>query len=196
MCHRGKPVATKLPKGITEKTSSFKRFKENSVVLENGEDIPIDSVVYCTGYKFDFPFLPKGMIKLGKDNNICNIYQSILPVDYSTLLFMGLPRESPDFPTSEYQALFIRAVLDGTANLPSINERAEMVAKGISCIVDRYGWLDWIVELAEMANTNGPQFGKALKQIWDYHYNLWLTDWPNCWSLSYKINGPDSFVIM
>lgn len=195
MCHRGEPLTTSLPNRITEKVSTLKRFTENSVILENGEEIQIDSVVYCTGYKYDFSFLPKGMIKLREDNIVSNLYQSVMPVDYSTLFFMGLPREIPFFPAGDYQALFIRAVLDGTAKLPPVEEIKEMVSRGVSWAVDRTNWLVWIEDLATISGFESPRSTKALMKIWDYHFNLWLKDWASCWSLTYKIKGSDFVVV-
>jgi hypothetical protein len=81
MCNRGPEFPAPLPSNMEQKLSSFDHMTANSIVLESGEEIIVDSVIYCTGYQYDFPFLPDGIVKvedtsLGNDINIIVLYST------------------------------------------------------------------------------------------------------------------------
>lgn len=121
MCHKGPKLQTKLPTNITEKVVEFKELTESSVILEDGDELFIDSVIFCTGYTYDFSFLPKGTVEIGESKNICNIFKTIVSVQYSNLFVMGVLRNGSFFKSGECTAKFISGVLDGTVKLPDEN---------------------------------------------------------------------------
>jgi lysine/ornithine N-monooxygenase len=71
-----------LPENLIEKNSGFKRITKSSVILQNGEELPVDAIIYSTGYKYSFPFLPEGMVRWDKNRLITHFYKDIIPVEY------------------------------------------------------------------------------------------------------------------
>ncbi|CAC5411934.1 unnamed protein product [Mytilus coruscus] len=69
LCHRGPKLETCLPENIVQRTSGFQRYTPFSVVLENGEELSVDTVIYATGYKYNFSILPEGLLKVGKEGS-------------------------------------------------------------------------------------------------------------------------------
>ena len=81
--------------------SNIKRFQNDyCVAFEDGEVVKADLVMFCTGYKFYFPFLdhndfkdhPKIRNSVFNWNNICvnGLYQQLFTPTIPTLFFVGL----------------------------------------------------------------------------------------------------------
>ena len=192
LCHTWS-VKTELPENVIEKKSKLKRLTETSVILSDGEELPVDAVIYCTGYEYNFKFLPDCIFKIGNNNNVCNLYKFIIPEQWLTLLFIGIPRQVSFFKMGDHQALFVRAVLEGTAKLPSQEKMREVIehdAKYLTITCSNQ-W-EWDKELAEIANNFEP-YPPVMKKLWDYHYDTWRKDFKLCKTLNYEVTGHDSF---
>lgn len=186
---------TRLPGNIVEKAPTFNRIKQSSVILENGEELEVDSIIYCTGYQYYFPFLPDGIIQTTDDNKmVTSLYKEIVPVDYSSLMFMAVPRLIAFFRHCDHQALFIRAILDGSVVLPVKEEMRTIIAQDVQYrpvnADTQWAWHDELSSIAGNFDPNPP----VLKQIWDHHFAVWAKDIDKCRKLAYKITGPDSFI--
>ncbi|WP_432773677.1 NAD(P)-binding domain-containing protein [Francisella salimarina] len=72
----------------------------------NGNTIEIDEIIFCTGYKYSFPFLSQDIIST-KDNVVSPLYNQILHKDYLNLAFVGIPWKTVPFVLSECQAIFL-----------------------------------------------------------------------------------------
>lgn len=95
--------------------------ENRSVRFANGRvENDIDSVVFCTGYMYSFPFLaslePK-IVSTGERTQ--NLYQQIFYHPIPTLSFIGLPQRIVPLPVSEAQGAVIARVLSGRLALPS-----------------------------------------------------------------------------
>lgn len=85
----------------------FKKTKEGCLVTTvNQNNIEIDEVIFCTGYKYDFPFLSQDIVST-KDNVVEPLYNQLLHEKYLNLAFVGLPWKTLPFVLSEYQAIFL-----------------------------------------------------------------------------------------
>lgn len=101
-----------------------------------GEIIEVDTIISCTGYKIDFPYLPrdtyrpKTTSKTSLDTeNAINLYELIYPVEYRNLFFIGLIEvPGPHAPVSELQVRWSIGLLTGRIPQLSPKELAEGVA--------------------------------------------------------------------
>ncbi|MED7820092.1 MULTISPECIES: NAD(P)-binding domain-containing protein [unclassified Francisella] len=75
-------------------------------VTTNQNNIEIDEVIFCTGYKYDFPFLSQDIVST-KDNVVEPLYNQLLHEKYLNLAFVGLPWKTLPFVLSECQAIFL-----------------------------------------------------------------------------------------
>lgn len=194
LCHQGPQIRTKLPPNITEKTSGFKKFTESSVILLDGEELFVDSVIFCTGYTYEFSFLPEGIVEIGENRIIANLFKTIVSVQYSNLFFMGTLRDGSFFLTGERTAHFITAVLDGTIVLPEENQMRDIIEKDKDKFAPRDGWIYLIDDLAKLSNRVRP-ISLALVKIWQNIGERLRTDFHNCKRVSYRIIGTDSYDI-
>ena len=81
----------------------------------------IDSIVFCTGYLYDFPYLKTyidDLITTGKF--VKNLYRHIFYTKDPTLAFLTIPKNVIPMPFSESQAAVVARVFSGRMQLPSI----------------------------------------------------------------------------
>jgi len=96
------------------------RFEGPTVHFQDGECAEYDVVIFSTGYKVDFPFLPEGTVAVDDRIGWRRLYKNIaLPRD-PTLFFIGLVQPvGAVSTTAEAQASWSIAALTGEFSLPS-----------------------------------------------------------------------------
>ncbi|MGB2238477.1 MAG: NAD(P)-binding domain-containing protein [Pseudomonadales bacterium] len=94
-------------------------FEGATVVLKSGEHLnDIDTVLFCTGYRYSFPFLDPDLVEVD-DNLVAPLYRQILSVKHPTLAFIGLPFLVIPFPMFLIQSQWLRAILNAPGRLPA-----------------------------------------------------------------------------
>lgn len=79
----------------------------------------IDSIVFCTGYFYSFPFLPSLDPPVITDGRrVRNVYEHLFYIDNPTLVFPVLTQRVIPFPMSENQASVYARVWSGRLELP------------------------------------------------------------------------------
>ena len=98
-------------------------------IFADGSRTAADTIVFATGYRAEFPFLPEGLPP--RIGGALALYRLVFPPGIANLAFAGLTRVSgPVFPVSELQARWIAAVFSGRVALPSEHAmRAEIEAR-------------------------------------------------------------------
>ncbi|KAL4274478.1 hypothetical protein S245_068918 [Arachis hypogaea] len=94
--------------------------EDGKVTFVDGSSISADTILYCTGYSYAFPFLDtKGMVVVD-DDRVGPLYEHTFPPSLApSLSFIGIPRKIIGFPFFESQAIWIAQVLSGRKVLPS-----------------------------------------------------------------------------
>ncbi|KAF9887288.1 monooxygenase [Aspergillus nanangensis] len=93
------------------------RFADGSV--ETG----IDSIVFCTGYLYSFPYLSALDPPVVTDGRrVLNTYQHLFYIYNTTLVFPVLPQRVIPFPLSENQAAVFARVWSGRLTVPPVVE--------------------------------------------------------------------------
>ncbi|KAM7011994.1 uncharacterized protein LKV04_022432 [Tautogolabrus adspersus] len=99
---------------------NLRKFTESGVEFEDGSvEENIDSVVFCTGYKGAFPFLPACLTE--RCHGEFTLYKRVFPPSLSqpTLAVMGLfQAKGPIMPIVEMQARWAVKVFTGLSRLP------------------------------------------------------------------------------
>lgn len=103
---------------ITEYSHKTKLAKTaDGQVLED-----IDSIVFCTGYLYSYPFL-KQYLEVTDGLQVKDIYAQIFNVDDPSLTFIALPKDVIPMPLSELQAAVVARVFSGRLKLACREER-------------------------------------------------------------------------
>jgi dimethylaniline monooxygenase (N-oxide forming) len=97
-----------------------------TVRFVDGSEEEIDLVVYCTGYRITFPFLPTEVFE-ARDNRM-PLYRRVVSVENPGLYFIGFIQPlGPIMPIAEAQSEWVADLLAGGAALPPEAEmRAEI----------------------------------------------------------------------
>ncbi|WVZ61490.1 hypothetical protein U9M48_011352 [Paspalum notatum var. saurae] len=96
---------------------------DGQVVFADGSCVVADSIIYCTGYDYLFPFLDTAGLVAVDDNRVGPLFDHTFPPSLApSLSFVGLPRlvMLPRF--FEAQARWVAQVLSGRRSLPSPEE--------------------------------------------------------------------------
>ncbi len=92
--------------------------EREAVVLSNGERIDgVDAILFCTGYRYRFPFLPPALARV-RNNSVRGLYRQLVSIERSTLAFVGLPFRIVPFPFFQRQARWFARMLAGGFPLP------------------------------------------------------------------------------
>jgi hypothetical protein len=99
-----------------------------TVRFADGSEEEIDLVVYCTGYKIEFPFFDEKVFA-ARDNRM-PLYKRAVSAENPGLYFIGFVQPlGPIMPIAEAQAEWVADLLRGKAALPPTPEmRKEIVA--------------------------------------------------------------------
>ncbi|KAG2262905.1 hypothetical protein Bca52824_069984, partial [Brassica carinata] len=102
---------------------------DGRVIFVDGTWVVADTILYCTGYSYKFPFLEsKGRVEVD-DDRVGPLFEHTFPPCLSpSLSFVGIPRKLIGFPFFEAQAKWIAQVLSGKSSLPSPDQMLQSVA--------------------------------------------------------------------
>lgn len=191
-----------FPKEIEQKPP-FIRMTKKSVVFPDGTSEEVDAIIFCTGYRYSFPFLSDGIITI-KEERIEPIYKHMIHIDYPNLIFLGIPRQLPYFPHFYEMARFAVRVLAGKVKLPSKEKMREdsetqfqsRLREGKPPSFAHYmGDGDRQTQFnTDIAKIGGfePLPG-VIKMIWDDILDERNMNITHCRDFNYQITGRDSY---
>ncbi len=144
--------------------------EEHIVEFLCGERVAdIDVLIWCTGFKYDFPWLasPHNTVN-SSGRRVEQLYEQLFNINDPTLSYLGLPFSVVPFPLFSIQAQLVAAVITGKHILPSYDEMKkwniewEATMESQKCLNDsKYHYLghdhvqwDYSRRLYAMANGN------------------------------------------
>ena len=99
-----------------------------TVRFADGSEEQVDLVVYCTGYRIEFPFLDQRVFA-ARDNRM-PLYKRVVSVESPGLYFVGFIQPlGPIMPLAEAQAEWVADLLAGEAALPPAPQMREEIAE-------------------------------------------------------------------
>ncbi|GBG29185.1 Dimethylaniline monooxygenase N-oxide-forming 5 [Hondaea fermentalgiana] len=94
------------------------------VHFSRGAPLEADTVIFCTGYQFDYPFLPPGVPELtASAKRVRSVYKDLMHVDYPMLFFVGLNQPIVPFPFFEMQARWVAYMITHRDHVPNLDDR-------------------------------------------------------------------------
>ena len=114
----GMELLEELARGRIVLRAALAALDETGAIFADGSRTAADAIVFATGYRAEFPFLPEGLPP--RIGGALALYRLVFPPGIANVAFAGLTRVSgPVFPVSELQARWIAAVFSGRVALPS-----------------------------------------------------------------------------
>lgn len=97
---------------------------DRRLLLEDGEDLLVDEVIFCTGYRYEIPFCEKDLLEVKADAGyVSPLYQHCVHTTYPTSLFViGLCKATNTFVCFDYQVGYAVSLINGNTRLPSKKE--------------------------------------------------------------------------
>ncbi|KAF0755600.1 senecionine N-oxygenase-like isoform X1 [Aphis craccivora] len=112
--HNPRLMKLKIPSNYFHKTD-VKEIVEDGVIFQDGSYEKIDTIVYCTGYTYKYPFLSNECGINVENNHMINI-------EYPTMAFIGVPRNTTGFYLFDFQSRIFKKILEGSVKLPDKRE--------------------------------------------------------------------------
>lgn len=168
------PFPSEFPPNVKQGSGIVKAV-ENGFYLKDGSFQEADALLYCTGYKYTFPFLEDKCGITVENNHVEPLYKQIINASFPTMGFIGLPSRIIAFPLFNYQVQYFLATLTGKTPLP---RTAEMKSEIEAYAGERknQGWKEsqyhilqndqfqYMEDLATLAGVELPS--PHLKKIW------------------------------
>ncbi|XP_072768705.1 uncharacterized protein [Nerophis lumbriciformis] len=127
LSHGRPPFTFPLPAEIQQAGLVAAVEDDGSVGFQDGRRVQADVLLFCTGYKFSFPFLDARQLALDiQDHLVAPLYRFMMPPAFPSLFFIGLCKTICPFPYFHCQVQFALATLEGSVALPT---RAQMDAE-------------------------------------------------------------------
>ena len=118
-------VLSRISHGEIAPKPGIERFEGDRVRFVDGSEEPVDTIVWCTGYRVEIPFLDRSLV--GPDPRELPLYKRVFHLERDDLFFVGLMQSTGSaFPIVERQSFLLAEHLAGRWALPS---RAEMRAE-------------------------------------------------------------------
>lgn len=123
----------------------------------------IDAILFCTGYLYSYPFLPKNSLLEEAKAPIWtldgvrphNLYQYIFYNADPTLAFLSMPQQIVPFPITDTQAAVVARTWANRLELPTRGEMVQWEEKTVAEMGNGKGWL-WL---------KPPKDGKYLNDL-------------------------------
>ncbi|XP_041093415.1 flavin-containing monooxygenase FMO GS-OX-like 4 [Polyodon spathula] len=137
LSHSQPPLRSPLPRGMLEAPGVQRVRGDGALELGDGSLVRPDVFMFCTGYKFTFPFLEPGELGLQlRSHMVSPLYKHLLHTAFPSLSIVGLCRAICPFPHFHCQTQFALSVLDGSFTLPSREQMDREVDTEIRRLLD------------------------------------------------------------
>ncbi|XP_042459910.1 flavin-containing monooxygenase FMO GS-OX-like 8 isoform X1 [Zingiber officinale] len=155
--------------------------EDGTVLFADGSSVVADTILYCTGYSYSFPFLDtKGIIHVD-ENRIGPLYEHTFPPSLApSLSFVGIPNKFIIFRFLESQARWIAQVLSGKRKLPSADELMKAIeeVERLQELEEPKTFIQLAAELLEYYDRYGDQCD--FPHLEDWRREIILKDLENC----------------
>ncbi len=105
----------------------IKRFKQNSVELTNGKEIPADLVIFATGWEQDMSFLADDLREEIVHQGRFRLYRHLLPPTAQRIGFVGYASSVAAQLTAEIGAHWLSQCFLGALSLPSVEDMEQEI---------------------------------------------------------------------
>ena len=110
-------ILNRIGHGDVRVRPNIERLEGDRVRFTDGSVERVDRIIWCTGYRISFPFLPEDLVST-QDNEV-RLYKRVVHPDLPGLFFIGLIQPlGAIMPIAELQSEWVADLLEGSAKLP------------------------------------------------------------------------------
>ncbi|XP_031624867.1 senecionine N-oxygenase-like [Contarinia nasturtii] len=149
-----------------KKADDVKRFTANSVQFIDGNEEQITCILFCTGYKYSFPFLSVDCgLRLNGKIQMEPLYKEVINVNHPTMAIVGLSVCILTYLRHDLQANLCLKYWSGEIELPTkqkmleelrikkeIENKDEIDSRRCSMMIDNL--INYLYELSEICRMN------------------------------------------
>ncbi|KAG8224379.1 hypothetical protein J437_LFUL005201 [Ladona fulva] len=203
--HRPMPkIHSELPKNVKE-AENLVSATEDGFEFADGTTCKADALLFCTGYRYTFPYLSKECGIQVDDNRITPLYMHLINIEHPTMCFLGVPVLMLPFIMSDYQVQFFLKSLDGSISLPTKEEMLMSSEKDFQRRLrlnmpnrhaHRLDWLQW--EYYDDLATYGKleKLNPIIRKIYEHLRVARRDEVMHYKSYQYKIQGDGNFTVI
>lgn len=130
-------LLVRLGRGDITPKPNIAELRGKNVLFTDGSDEDVDAIVYCTGYKIEFPFLDEDLVS-APNNEIPLFFKTMKP-EHKNLFFAGLMQPlGAIMPLAELQGKWIASYLSGEYALPSEEDMEKRIMADDKMMKKRY----------------------------------------------------------
>jgi cation diffusion facilitator CzcD-associated flavoprotein CzcO len=130
-------LLSKVDHGDIAVKPGIDRLGTDRVYFTDGSAEQVDAVIYCTGYKVSFPFLPSTLT--GAEDTEPHLYHRVIAPAVPGLYFIGLIQPiGATMPLAEAQSHWVADLIQGRAALPPQPEMDREIARYRAATARRY----------------------------------------------------------
>ncbi|KAK9308846.1 hypothetical protein QLX08_001268 [Tetragonisca angustula] len=118
LSHNNERLNSSLPSNIIE-VLGVEKIEEGKIFLKDQSSVTADVFMFCTGYRYSFPFLDENCGIRVDDNFIIPLYKHLINIDHPTMCIVGVPTVVVPFPMFHMQIQYFLALLEKRASLPT-----------------------------------------------------------------------------
>ncbi|KAL3286893.1 hypothetical protein HHI36_001380 [Cryptolaemus montrouzieri] len=188
---------------VEQKPDVYRILDGTVVEFVDGSCCPFDCILFCTGFKYNFPFLHESCGITITDNHIEPLYKHMIHIERPTMCFIGIPFNVCAFQMFDLQARFFCKYLNGSMELPSkdrmINDtEQDMQARWEKGYTRRQAHMmgpdqqKYYDDLAKMANTK--PIAPVIIKLRDHSVKKLYEDLNNFRENKYRIIDDDTYV--
>ncbi|XP_069693152.1 uncharacterized protein [Periplaneta americana] len=170
------PLTCNLPPNVKQ-VPGIKSASSEGFTFMDDSKVEADALIYCTGYKFNFPFLtPECEVRID-GRRVMPLYKHLIHTEMPTMCFVGLPFQVLPFPLFHFQIQYFIKTLDGSITLPSKEEMDEETERDFQkrlamdmppTYAHKMGSLQWDY-FGELADCLGlKRLPPVVRMVYDY----------------------------
>lgn len=119
LSHNHDRLTSPLPLNMIQ-VAGIESIHETTFRLRDGTTIDgINVLLFCTGYKYSFPFLNENCDIRIDNNYVTPLYKHLINIKHSSMCIIGIPMAVVPFPMFHMQVQYFLALLEGRVALPT-----------------------------------------------------------------------------
>ncbi|KAL6446644.1 hypothetical protein ACFW04_001255 [Cataglyphis niger] len=166
LSHNHDRLTSPLPLTMIQ-VAGVQSIQETTFRLRDGTTVnDINILIFCTGYKYSFPFLNENCDIRIDNNYVTPLYKHLINIEHPSMCIVGIPTVVVPFPMFHMQVQYFLALLEGQAALPAKSVMLE----------------DSILKSPKKRHAH-----KLMDRQWDYNDSLAIAGGFNRLPLFYKL---------